>query len=168
MAYPQSETSTYTVAATSGRILLVDDQPELRRLFRRSLARFGHEVVEAWNGRAALELVKSERFDVVVSDVRMPDMGGIDLLRSVFEIDRDLPVMLVSGAHEADIEQRADQYGAFAYLMKPVPFDALNHAATCAIALRRERAGWHRDFEPYASVERLKVPHSDVRHKTPR
>lgn len=158
MAQPKANDSLEQELAAPGRILLVDDQPELRRLFRRNLSKAGHEVVEAWNGRAAVELACQGGFDVVISDVRMPDLSGIELLKALYELDPDLPVVLVSGSSDPETALEAVDYGAFAYLMKPVPFEAMRENAARAIALRRLRAEARLLFEPYASVERLKVP----------
>src|SRR4051794_19146152 len=102
---------------TPGRVLLVDDQPELRRLFRRSLSRVGYAVVEAWNGRVAVELSQLQHFDVVISDVPMPDMSGIELLEALREIDPDLPVVLTSGSPNPVTPLQASELGAFAYLV---------------------------------------------------
>jgi DNA-binding NtrC family response regulator len=158
MAQPNEEARTELALGAPGRVLLVDDQPELRRLFRRNLSKVGHEVVEAWNGRAAIELARQRSFDVVISDVRMPDMSGIELLKALYEHDPDLPVVLVSGSPNLETAEEAGDYGAFAYLMKPVPFDTMRENAMRAIALRRLRAEAKALFEPHASVERLRVP----------
>jgi two-component system response regulator AtoC len=158
MVHPKADASIEQVLDAPGRILLVDDQPELRRLFRRNLSKIGHDVVEAWNGRAAIELARQGSFDVVISDVRMPDMSGIDLLKALYEHDPDLPVLLVSGSNDPETAHQAVDYGAFSYLMKPVPFDVMREHAARAILLRRQRAEAKLQFEPYASVERLRVP----------
>lgn len=160
MMYAQGEVSTdsQSTCAAPGRVLLVDDQPELRRIFRRSLVKLGHEVVEAANGRAAVELVREQHFDVVISDVRMPDMDGVELLQQLCEHDAELPVILVSGGFDADAEQAAAEYGAFEYLMKPLAFDKLHEAAASAIELRRKHAEARERYEPYASMKRLKIP----------
>jgi DNA-binding NtrC family response regulator len=158
MAQPKQEARTELGLGAPGRVLLVDDQPELRRLFKRNLSRIGHEVVEGWNGRAAIELARQGSFDVVISDVRMPDMSGLELLKALYEHDPDLPVVLCSGSPDAETASEAVAYGAFAYLMKPVPFDTMREHAARAIALRRLRAEAKALFEPYTSVERLRVP----------
>jgi two-component system, NtrC family, sensor kinase len=151
------ETQSEALAAP-GRVLLVDDQPELRRLFRRSLAKAGHQVVEAWDGRCAIELLRQSSFDVVISDVRMPDMSGLELLRALFDHDAELPVVLVSGSADFATANEAMDYGAFAYLTKPVPFETMHDTAARAILLRRARAEARTRLEPCASVERLRVP----------
>jgi two-component system response regulator PilR (NtrC family) len=158
MAQPKADDSIEQKLSAPGRILLVDDQPELRRLFRRNLSKLGHEVVEACNGSAAIALATQRTFDVVISDVRMPDMSGIELLKALYQHDPDLPVVLVSGSNDPETAHEAVDYGAFAYLMKPVPFDTMRDNASRAITLRRLRAEARLQFEPYASVERLRVP----------
>ncbi|RYZ05261.1 MAG: response regulator [Myxococcales bacterium] len=145
-------------AVSHGRVLLVDDQPELRRLFRRSLNKAGYVVVEAWNGRVAVELAQQLSFDVVISDVHMPDMSGIELLETLAELDRDLPVVLTSGSPGPHTPLEVGEHGAFAYLVKPVPFDVMHETARRAVELRRMRSASREVFEPYASVERLRVP----------
>lgn len=145
-------------AEAPGRVLYVDDQPELRRLFRRNLTRAGHVVVEAPNASVALDLVQQLSFDVVVSDVRMPDMSGIELLHALAELEPDLPVVLTSGSPDVVAPLAAADLGAFAYLVKPVAFDAMRETVDQAVNLRRARALAREAFEPYRSVERLKVP----------
>ncbi len=158
MAHRSPEAFSDEAAGTAGRVLLVDDQPELRRLFRRSLNRAGYVVVEAWNGRVAVQLAQQLLFDVVISDVRMPDMSGIELLQALHEQDPDLPVVLTSGSPDAASSLESDTLGAYAYLVKPVPFEIMRDTAVRAVALRRARAAAKELFEPYASVERLRVP----------
>jgi len=158
MAHPKPEASNELSLTAPGRVLLVDDQPELRRLFRRTLSKAGHEVVEAWNGRAAIELAQKNTFDVVISDVRMPDMSGLSLLKALYELDVDLPVVLVSGSPDEETSKEAMRYGVFAFLMKPVAFDVMRENASRAITLRRLRAEAKAQFEPYASIERIRVP----------
>src|SRR6187551_871888 len=94
-----------------GRVLVVEDEPELRRLVRRSLMRLGHEVIEALDGRAALELAREQHFDVVVSDVGMPDLTGMELLERLRSECPDLPVVLVSGSSDVASAERAKQCG---------------------------------------------------------
>ncbi len=145
-------------SARPGRVLLVDDQPKLLRLFERSLTKAGHEVVTAENGKLAIELVLAQDFDVVISDVRMPDMGGVELLRALHERDPDLPVLLVSGSPDLQTALKAVEYGAFEYLTKPVPFDKLQASVERAVERRRSKAEESHMLEEYRSSERLKTP----------
>jgi CheY-like chemotaxis protein len=124
---------------TPGRVLLVDDNDSLRRALRRTLAAEGHQVVEASNGREAIELTKVEDFDLILSDVRMPDMDGVELLRAIHERDADLPVLLITGDPELETAMKAVEYGALEYLTKPVDIDKLKASALRALDLRRKR-----------------------------
>lgn len=158
MSQERSNKAEDRAATRPGKVLLVDDQPELRRLFRRTLTREGLDVVEAWNGRSAIELARRETFDAVISDLQMPDMNGMELLEGLMLLDPDLPVILVSGAFDPALERRAAQLGAFEYLVKPIACERVNEAARSAVAVRRARAEARTEFEPYASVERLRIP----------
>jgi DNA-binding NtrC family response regulator len=146
--------------ATAGRVLLVDDQPEVRRVVRRNLTKAGYVVVEAWNGRIAIDLAKESSFDLVISDVRMPDMDGLDLLTALHEYDPRLPVVLTSGSPGPPSVVQTRMMGAFAFLEKPVPFDTMRETARRAIEHRRGKQE-QEPFEPFASLERLKVARPD-------
>src|SRR3954469_18942934 len=139
MPHTPAEANQPKDAEAPGRVLLVDDQPELRRLFRRSLSRVGYDVVEAWNGRVAVELSQMQRFDVVISDVHMPDMSGIELLQALHDADPDLPVVLTSGSPNPVTPLEASELGAFAYLVKPVSFEIMHTTAGRAVDMHRAR-----------------------------
>ncbi|HYP90410.1 MAG TPA: response regulator [Polyangiaceae bacterium] len=158
MAYTASKVNRDEAEATAGRVLLVDDQPELRRLMRRGLIKAGYVVVEAWNGQVAVELAQQLRFDVVISDVHMPDMSGVELLEALQELDPDLPVVLTSGSSGGAVALQTARLSAFAYLEKPVPLETIRSTAHSAVELRRARGAARDRFEPHASVERLRIP----------
>jgi EAL domain-containing protein (putative c-di-GMP-specific phosphodiesterase class I)/FixJ family two-component response regulator len=107
------------------RVLLVDDDPALVRAYRSALQRFGMAVETAANGRDAIERVKRARFDVVLSDISMPHMSGLELLEAVRAHDVDVPVILMTGEPGVDSAMRAVEHGAFRYLTKPVDLDKL-------------------------------------------
>jgi len=138
----------------------VDDQPEVRRVVRRNLTKAGYLVIEAWNGRVAIDLARESRFDLVISDVRMPDMDGLDLLTALHEYDPNLPVVLTSGSPGPPSVVQTRMMGAFAFLEKPVPFETMRETARRAIELRRGTVE-HEPYEPLASLERLKVARPD-------
>ena len=151
MAPVRQDAPAQAAAAAPGRVLLVDDQPELRRLFLRSLTKAGHAVTAVGNGRKAVELANEGGFDVVISDVRMPDMGGVELLQALHARDPDLPVLLVSGSPDLETAMKAVEYGAFEYLTKPVSFEKLGSSTQKAIDLRRQRAEAKQAIEQYRS-----------------
>lgn len=147
-----------------GKVLLVDDQPELRRVFRRGLVASGFEVVEAGDGLVALELVRSGDFEVVISDVCMPRLGGLELLVRLAQEAPLLPVVLVSGLSGFADAETARQYGAFDCLEKPLALALLKVRASRAIAAYRGRLA---DTDQRASETRLIVaaPSATARSK---
>lgn len=118
------------------RVLFVEDLPELRRTVGRVLRASGYEVVEADGGRMALEAANTQPVDVVLTDVMMPDMDGIQLLRELHAGDPSLPVVLMSAVPSEDIASQAQASGAFAYLTKPVRTQLLLGTIARAIAQR--------------------------------
>ncbi len=102
------------------RLLLVDDDPAVIRAYGSALTRHGATVETASDGMDAAEQVKARSFDVILSDVSMPGMTGIEFLRAVRAHDLDVPVILMTGEPELESAIRAVEYGAFRYLAKPV------------------------------------------------
>jgi DNA-binding NtrC family response regulator len=102
--------------------------------------------------------VQRLHFDVVISDVHMPDMSGIELLEALTEQDPDLPVVLTSGSPNQVTPLEAGELGAFAYLVKPVSFETMRETASRAVDMRRARAAAKALFEPLTSMHRLRVP----------
>jgi EAL domain-containing protein (putative c-di-GMP-specific phosphodiesterase class I) len=103
------------------RLLLVDDDPSVLQGYERILARHGVAVQTASNGKEAAEWAKKGSFDVIVSDISMPEMNGVESLRTVRAHDLDVPVILITGAPSVESAARAVEYGAFRYLTKPLP-----------------------------------------------
>ena len=123
--------------AAGGRVLLVDDEPELLRATGRLLRRMGFEVDTAADGAAALAALQAASYDVVVSDISMPELDGIEMLRIVHERDAELPVIMVTGAPGVETAMQALEYRAFKYLLKPVDVEKLESAVRRAVGLRR-------------------------------
>lgn len=121
-----------------GRVLVVDDEPALRRAMSRAIAGRGHEVVEAASGQEAIEQLLPGRFDVVVSDIQMSGLDGMQLLREVRARDADLPVVLVTGAPDIRTAIEATEFGALLYLTKPFELAKLTQVIERAIVLHRD------------------------------
>jgi EAL domain-containing protein (putative c-di-GMP-specific phosphodiesterase class I)/CheY-like chemotaxis protein len=103
------------------RVLVVDDNHSLLRAIAALFTRQGWTVTTALDGREGRDLLKRGSFDVIVSDVNMPGYGGLEFLRLVRETDLDVPVILMTGNASVESSVRAIEYGAFRYLIKPVP-----------------------------------------------
>src|SRR5687768_484269 len=104
----------------SWEVLVVDDEQALLTAYSTVLRAAGHRIELAEDGEVARELVQKRSFDVILSDINMPGMDGISLLKAVREFDLDVPVVLITGTPSVDTAARAVRYGAFRYLMKPV------------------------------------------------
>lgn len=118
-------------------MLVVEDEEPLQRAYVRILEEAGFEARGAMTGGEAIESLNTHDVDVVVSDINLPGMDGMELLRSVRERDFDLPVILVTGNPTIDSAARAVEYGALRYLVKPVNKDALVDAVAYAAKLHR-------------------------------
>lgn len=101
------------------RILIVDDEPLIREILMTTLADEGYEVVEAESGEVALELFREKPCDLVISDISMSNISGIDLLFSLKQIYPDVEVILITGYASVETAQAALEGGAYRYLKKP-------------------------------------------------
>ena len=113
------------ISRVRGRLLVVDDDPQLLKSMRRTLTRLGFSVDTAPDGRAATEQLSSNEYHCVISDISMPELGGIGLLSAIREHDFDVPVILVTGEPAVDTAVQAVEHGALHYLSKPVDFGQL-------------------------------------------
>jgi EAL domain-containing protein (putative c-di-GMP-specific phosphodiesterase class I) len=120
-----------------GAILLVDDEQSIARAYARSLGTAGFEVECAFDGKEAADAARQRRFDVIVSDIAMPEMNGLELLRAVREHDLDVPFVLMTGGPAIDSAVRAVEYGALRYLIKPVASDELEQVVARAVRLHQ-------------------------------
>ena len=98
------------------RVLLVDDDPAIIRAYGSVLTRHGVAVETASNGKEGAARVKAASFNVIVSDISMPEMTGIEFLKAVRAYDLDVPVILMTGEPNVESAMRAVEYGAFRYL----------------------------------------------------
>jgi EAL domain-containing protein (putative c-di-GMP-specific phosphodiesterase class I)/FixJ family two-component response regulator len=117
-------------------VLLVEDDPSFARSMRRLLSA-DYETVHFDNGEAALQAIMQRSFDVVVSDIHMPGMTGVELLSAVRRHDLDVPVILMTGAPSIDTAIEAVSLGALMYLVKPAGNDVVLKAVERATKLHR-------------------------------
>ncbi len=120
-----------------GRILFVDDDASLRTVVKVALSRDGHSVDVAANGDEALASFTAGTYDLVIQDIRMPGMGGLDLLTRLRERDETVPVVVMTAFSSWDVAVEAMRRGAFDYLKKPFDNDELRQIARRAILYRR-------------------------------
>jgi EAL domain-containing protein (putative c-di-GMP-specific phosphodiesterase class I) len=132
-----SQRAVPAAAGSRGDILVVDDEPTLLRGISRVLTDKGYNVVCERDGEAALRTIRAREFDVIVTDIAMPNMDGIQLLRQLREHDADVPVVLITGEPAVSTAVKALEYGAFHYLTKPIPLGSLEEVVDKAARLRR-------------------------------
>jgi two-component system, NtrC family, response regulator AtoC len=116
------------------QILVVDDEPNLRRVLSAQLERDGYDVHAAEDGEQALAILKEHHIDLVITDLRMPRIDGMELLRRAQKLDAELPVVMITAHGTVDNAVEALKTGAFDYLTKP--FDQLEVRTIVAKALR--------------------------------
>ncbi|MEP7121550.1 MAG: sigma-54 dependent transcriptional regulator [Byssovorax sp.] len=121
---------------TKARILVVDDEPNARAGLEKLLRQDGYEVDVADDGAAALVIAGDRPPDLVVTDLKMPRMDGVELLKRLRAQDVDLPVIMVTAFSEVTSAVTAMRAGAEDYITKPVDFDALSLAIERALARR--------------------------------
>ena len=107
------------------RVLLVDDEDDFRTTLAKRLRKRELEVAEAESGMSAINLLKQGTFDVVVLDVRMPGMDGIETLKEIKIVDPQVEVIMLTGHASVEFGLKGMQLGAFDYVMKPAPLNEL-------------------------------------------
>jgi len=122
---------------TGLRVLLVEDDDDNRELMTEVLSASGYEVLSAASGQQGLETLAKNTVDVVVTDVGMPGMGGLELARAAKAIAPKIPVVIVTGWAERDDIARARGREVDAVLIKPVDPDALTQAVSDVAQGRR-------------------------------
>jgi len=105
------------------RVLVVDDDPDILRVFKSILEKEGYEVETAETGSAALEKIKNEKFNLCLIDVRLPDMDGTELLKMTN--DFETIKIIVTGFSSNEVGKKAADYGADDFLVKPVKAEEL-------------------------------------------
>jgi two-component system response regulator PilR (NtrC family) len=111
--------------AVKPRILVVDDEPSMREMLRIVLRRDGYDVLLAENGKDALEALKQERIDLLLSDIKMPDISGVEVLRAAKQLNQDLVAFMMTAYASTDTAVEAMRLGAVDYFTKPFSMDEL-------------------------------------------
>jgi two-component system response regulator AtoC len=123
------------------RILIIDDEENMRHMLSSVLGRLGYAVQSADNGRSGLDLLRKEAFDVVLCDVRMPEMDGMEFLRQAASEGMTVTIIMMSAFGSLDTAMAALRLGAYDYISKPFKADEIE------LTLRKaeEREGLRRD-----------------------
>jgi len=110
------------------KVLVVDDEPEAVELLVEFLSSKGYEVLTATSGEEALRRVKEDRPHLVLLDIRMPKMSGLEVLKRIREIDAEMGIIMVTAVNEEDVGRQALELGAFDYIVKPLDLKYLERS----------------------------------------
>jgi two-component system response regulator (stage 0 sporulation protein F) len=110
------------------KLLIVDDQIGIRILLLEVFSTEGYETFQAANGRTALEIVKAHAPDLVLLDMKIPGMDGLEILKRIKEINRDIKVIMMTAYGELDMIKEATDLGALMHFTKPFDIDEMRFA----------------------------------------
>jgi two-component system response regulator HydG len=125
--------------ARAERILVVDDDPDTRDMCAEVLRSKGYDVIRAESGRSAETLLRTSAVDVTVTDLKMPDVGGLEILRMAKEVDPNMVVILITGFPAVDTAVEGMKFGAAEYLAKPFSPQQLLDVVQSSLEMRRTR-----------------------------
>jgi DNA-binding NtrC family response regulator len=135
------------------RVLVIDDDADTRDVLAVFLAHLGYSPALAAGGREGLRLAAAERPDVVILDVMMPDVNGIDVLARLCTLQPSLPVIMTTASADPEVARQALRLGAYRYLRKPVDLDGLDRVIEEALKAPRESA------PPSSSLTHTEIVH---------
>jgi CheY-like chemotaxis protein len=119
------------------KILVIDDDATIQLVFSQFLTSLGHEIMQAENGKEGMSIIQETRPDLVITDIMMPEMDGLEILMQLRSTHDSVPVIAISGGMRAlpvNFLQQAKLFGARYVFEKPVPLDVLRSAVTELLA----------------------------------
>ena len=116
------------LSKSKGKVILVDDEEDLVKFFKWQLEKIGYEVYFAFSGNEALRIMEKKRFEVLIVDIRMPEMDGIELMKHSIDLNSDLQCIVITGHGDIDSSIEAMKIGAINYLRKPIKLAELDIA----------------------------------------
>ncbi len=122
-----------------GKVLIVDDEAEVRRLLQEFLSLRGYDVVLAGSGMEALEAVDAQKPDLVLLDVAMPEMDGVETLGRIVALEPALPVIMVTANTDISVTSKLLAMGAVDYIPKPFDLEYLDQAVSIQLAAGQDR-----------------------------
>jgi DNA-binding NtrC family response regulator len=147
-------------------LLLVEDKNELRAMLRKALERNGYSVDEAPDGTAAIQKIRARRYQLVLTDLKMPGASGLDVLRETKQADATIPVILLTAFGSVEEAVSAMKEGAFDFLQKPVDLDHLKvlvQRAARQQELLRENILLREEFSARYGFPRIVGEHASIR-----
>src|SRR6266446_7162306 len=146
------------MAERSASILVVEDDAAMRDLLSEELGDAGYDVKAAPSAAAGLELARAERFDLIITDLRMPEMDGFDLIRGVMALPEPPHVVMITAFASIETAIRAVKLGAYDYITKPFEIEELMLVADKALserALHNKVARLQREVEDKFGLDNI-------------
>ena len=109
------------------KVLFVDDEPKILKSYHRMLRKMPWQILTAPSGEKALEILDKEEIDLIITDIKMPNMHGIDLIKNIRKIDTNIPIVVCSGYHGMKEDDDMRFYNIAAFLEKPLEADILEN-----------------------------------------
>lgn len=107
------------------KILVVDDEEAICNMLKKFLTQKGYEAIIALSGEEAIGKVKEEKPHIVLLDIRMPKMDGIETLKKIRELDKEVGIVMITAVKDDDVGRKCLQLGAYDYITKPLSLDYL-------------------------------------------
>ena len=126
-----------TLAPKTARILIVEDNPDVQKSLERVVAALGYETKSASSAEQADHWLSAERFDVMLLDIELPRMKGVEFLSWALERDGELAVLMLTGLDDPELAVECLEKGARTYLVKPIETEFLRLALRDALAVRQ-------------------------------
>lgn len=120
------------------RVLIVDDEREVRQVLQEFLVGRGYDVVQAANGTDALAILQAEKLDLVLLDLAMPGMDGMETLKRITALGAPVPVIMVTANADIGLTSKLLALGAADYIPKPFDLDYLDQAVSIQVAASQD------------------------------
>jgi len=143
----------------TGSILVIDDDESILRLLSKFLKYEGHNVVAEINGNTALEIFKAQKFDAVITDMYMPELDGLDIIRNIKDINQSIPIIVLTAAGSITNVVQSLKLGAFNYMTKPVNINEVREIIQKAFltnAASRQQKNFYTFLQSAVSVFKIK------------
>ncbi|HLW64035.1 MAG TPA: ANTAR domain-containing protein [Gemmataceae bacterium] len=131
---------------SSLRIAVAEDESVMQRYLQETLTNLGHQVSMAGTGKDLIDKCKAEKPELVITDIRLPDMNGLDATAAVYQ-DAPVPIVVISAFHDTDLVERAERDHVLAYLVKPIKQQDLEPAISIAMSRFKEFNGMREEAD---------------------
>ena len=145
------------------RVLIVDDEPMISDVLARRLSKEGYTCIRAKNGKEALQYFYNESFSLIISDIKMPEMGGLELLKKLKTLSPRIMVIMITAYPDLDMAVEAMRLGAYDFITKPVTLDLVVLSVKNALEKKRleeEIELYHKNLELLVEERTSKLQHA--------